>query len=98
MVERAAAASIPSKETKLPPYLSFRVSEHEQLLKRFRNRTAFTVSDGRRLCIYQNEVITLARSVGAAPSVVGRAFYGDCCLPKVELVPDAHNFNLDPNA
>lgn len=74
MVERAAAPSFPTKETQLPPYLSFQVSEHEQLLKRFRNRTAFTVSDGRRLCLYQNEIITLARSVGATPSVTAEPF------------------------
>jgi hypothetical protein len=75
MVERAAAPSIPNKDMKLPPYLSFQVSEHEQLLKRFRNRTAFTVSDGKRLCIYQNEVITLARSVGPASSVMAEPFW-----------------------
>lgn len=70
MVERAAGPRVLAWESHLPQYLSYRVSEHEQLLKRFRNRTAFTVSDGRRLGLYQNEIITLARSVRISRSDV----------------------------
>lgn len=63
MVERAAGPGVSIMATVLPAYLPYRISEHEQLLKKFRNRTAFTVSDGKRLSIYQNEMVTLAHSV-----------------------------------
>ncbi|KEF52167.1 uncharacterized protein A1O9_11794 [Exophiala aquamarina CBS 119918] len=62
MVERASTPPGLPWDSHLPEQLPYRVSEHEQLLKRFRNRTAFTVSDDKRLSLYQNEIITLARS------------------------------------
>lgn len=62
-VERAAVPGVLVMETVLPSYLPYRISEHEQVLERFRNRTSFTVSDGKRLSIYQNEIVTLARTV-----------------------------------
>lgn len=62
-VERAAVPGVLVMETVLPSYLPYRINEHEQVLERFRNRTSFTVSDGKRLSIYQNEIVTLARTV-----------------------------------
>ncbi|KAK5050580.1 hypothetical protein LTR84_003862 [Exophiala bonariae] len=61
-VEAAALSGVLITETVLPSYLPYRISEHEQVLRRFRNRTSLTVSDGKRLKIYQNEIITLAHT------------------------------------
>jgi len=72
MVERAAPRVL-RFDSHLPQHLPYRVSEHEQLLKRFRNRTAFTVSDGKRLNLYQSEIISLARLVRTPLSLVAAA-------------------------
>jgi hypothetical protein len=47
----------------LPQCFSFWPTEQDQLLSKFQIKTAPTISIGKRLELYQNEVITFARSV-----------------------------------
>ncbi|OJJ50606.1 hypothetical protein ASPZODRAFT_126498 [Penicilliopsis zonata CBS 506.65] len=47
---------------KLPPSVSYWPNQKEQILDKFQMRTALTISAGRRLQVFQKEIVALART------------------------------------
>ncbi len=79
---------------KLPQSPSYWPSKTEQLLNKFQLRTALTVSTGKRLHIYQNEVVELAFSV----STLSQAPASNTEFNGLESMLNACNTDVDTNA
>lgn len=80
----------------LPPEPSYWRHPSDQILAKFQVRTAPTVSIGKRLSVYQNEVTVLASSVNTHPlrqsssAVAKYFFYPAPILDARDSHPDPH--------